>query len=207
MAEELEAVGLGPGKGLFVAKDDAGGIFLELACADEAAAGAALFGAGYGVFLEISVEGRSGILLDDVAANPVFEGSGCAGIHVILRRVVGIAEALLDGNEVMRVGGVVFFLHSRRNLVVGLREDTFERCAGRVVTKPAKGKNLGHGDSGNSLCCRGDLPVYAKRRRFRKVGTLKFSGKSDGSLARVGNARRIRINSLWRRRIVLPSMR
>jgi len=31
MAEELEAVGLGPEKSLFVAKDDAGGIFLELA--------------------------------------------------------------------------------------------------------------------------------------------------------------------------------
>jgi len=80
-----------------------------------------------------------------------------------LRRVVGIAAAFLDGDEVMRVGGVVFFLHGRRNLVVGLREDAFERGTGRVVTKRAKGKNLGHRVSGKTLCCQGGLPVYAKR--------------------------------------------
>src|SRR5262252_526220 len=73
VAEKLKTVGFGAGESLFVAKDNAGGIVFEMTGADEAATRAALPCAGHGVFLRISVERRSGILLDDAVANPVFE--------------------------------------------------------------------------------------------------------------------------------------
>src|SRR5215472_18386672 len=63
VTKKFETVGFRAGQGLFVAEDDAGGIVFEVTGADEAATGAALPRAGHGVFLRVSVERRSGILL------------------------------------------------------------------------------------------------------------------------------------------------
>src|SRR5215469_5872259 len=168
VAEKLKTVGFGPGESLFVAKDNAGGIVFEMACSDEAATRATLFRAGHRVFLRISVEGRSGILLDDAVANPVFEACGGAGVNIVLRSVVGIGAALFDCNQIVRVASVIFLLHGGRDFVVRLREDALERGAGRIVTEGAKGKNLSHRISGMYIRRRRSLPVYAKRRKISK---------------------------------------
>src|SRR5689334_7767664 len=57
VAEKFEAIGFGAGERLFVAEDDASGIILEVARADEAATRAALVRAGSCVFLGVGVEG------------------------------------------------------------------------------------------------------------------------------------------------------
>src|ERR1041384_352262 len=142
VAKELEAVGFGAGKRLFVAEDDTGGIFFELARANKTATSAALFGAGHGVFLGVSVKRGHRILLQSAVAHPVGESSTGTGVDIVLLRISWMVAAFFDGDEVVRFGGVIFFLHGGRNLVVGLGEDAFEGNAGGVVTKGAKGKNL-----------------------------------------------------------------
>src|SRR5438445_596534 len=83
----FEAVDLGTGESLLVAKNHAGGIFFEPAGADKAAADAALFRAGDRVFLRVSIEGRRRILPQNATANPVGERGGGASVDVVLRRI------------------------------------------------------------------------------------------------------------------------
>ena len=86
--------------------------------------------------------------MHDAVANPVFEACGGARVNVVLRRVAGIAAAFFDGNQIVRVRSVIFFLHGGRNFVVRLGEDAVEWGAVRIVAEGAKGKNLSHGVSG-----------------------------------------------------------
>ena len=87
VAKEFEAVDLGTGESLLVAKNHAGGIFFEPAGADKAAADAALLRAGDRVFLRVSIEGRRRILPQNATANPVGERGGGASVDVVLRRI------------------------------------------------------------------------------------------------------------------------
>src|SRR5580765_2818985 len=82
VAQKLEAVGFGAGKSLFVAKNDSGGVILELAGADETTASEAIVGARHRVFLRVAIKVRSGILHDDVVADPVVQVGGRAGVDV-----------------------------------------------------------------------------------------------------------------------------
>jgi len=83
---------------LLVAKNNAGGIILELAGADKAAARAALVSAGNGVFLSVCVERIGGILHHNVIADPVLQRGGRSRVNVVLRGVVRKNAALLDSN-------------------------------------------------------------------------------------------------------------
>jgi hypothetical protein len=94
VAQELEAVGFGAGERVFVTEDDASGIFLEFAGADEAAADAALVGAGNRVFLGVGVEAVGVILLDDGGVDPGLQRGFRAGVHVVLGIVGGKHAAL-----------------------------------------------------------------------------------------------------------------
>ena len=126
VAQKFEAVGFGTGESVFVAENDACGIFLELAGADEAAAGAALAGAGHSVFLGVGVKSGERILDNDAFANPVLNSGGSAEIDVVLRGVAGKGASFFDGDEIVGIGGVIFFLHGGRDFVVRLREDAVE---------------------------------------------------------------------------------
>src|SRR5580704_4881405 len=108
----------------------------------------AFVGSGHGIFLRVSVKRRSRVLKDDMLANPIFERGRRARVDIVLRRVAWIRPALFHGDQVVRVGGVIFFLHGERNFVVGLRQDAVKRRALRVVAKRAKRVNLGHEFSG-----------------------------------------------------------
>src|SRR6267154_6698817 len=62
VAKEFQAIGFRPGERLLVAKNNAGGIILELSGAYEAAARPALIAAGDGVFLCVCVKRIGGVL-------------------------------------------------------------------------------------------------------------------------------------------------
>ena len=148
VAEEFKAVGFGAGECKFVTEDNAGGIFLETSSADEAAASALFSCAGDGELLGVSVKGGSGILGDDVVANPFVNFCGGAGVDVVLRRIFRKSSAFFDGDQILRVRGVVFGLALRRNLVVGLGEDAIERSKLGIEAIRAKREYLGHEFSG-----------------------------------------------------------
>ena len=80
--------------------------------------------------------------------NPPVHFSFGASIDIILRRVVRENAALFDGDQILRVQGVVFGLALGRNFVVGLREDTVEGSERRIETVSAKREYLGHEFSG-----------------------------------------------------------
>ncbi len=133
---------------MFVAENDAGGIFFEPACANETAAGALFGSAGNGEFLCVGVESRCGILKDDVIASPLVHFGCSASVDIILRRIVRENAALFDRDEILRVHGVVFGLALGRNLVVGLSENAIERSNLRIEAMRAKREYLGHEFSG-----------------------------------------------------------
>src|SRR5437867_3238075 len=83
VAKELEAVGFGAGKRLFVAEDDTGGILFELAGANKTVTSATLFGSGYGVFLGVSVKRGRRILLQSAVAHPVGESRSGTGVDIV----------------------------------------------------------------------------------------------------------------------------
>src|SRR6185437_3470028 len=101
-------------EGMLVPENDAGGIVLEFACAYETAASELQAGSGDGVFLRVGVEGKDRILNDDAFADPALERGRGASVDVVLRRVVGERAAFFDGDEIMRIGRVVAFLHRGR---------------------------------------------------------------------------------------------
>src|SRR4029077_2109905 len=111
-----------------------------------------------------------------------FQRGSCARVNVILRRIVGENAALLDGDQVVRIGDVILLLHGGRNLVVRLGENAIKRGARRIVAEGAKGMNLGHGISGVSLSSMRSLPFYANSARFRKrpKGRLKRNAVCAG---------------------------
>src|SRR5438270_11341385 len=73
MAKKFQTIGFRARKRLLMSKNDAGGIILKFAGADEAAARAAFTAAGYSVFLRVWVERIAGILRHDLIANPILE--------------------------------------------------------------------------------------------------------------------------------------
>ena len=83
VAEQFEAVDLGPGQRLFVAEDDASGVVFDAAQRDEALAGAALGAAWHGVLLRINIDAGRGIAEQDAVANPRGQGLLGACIDVI----------------------------------------------------------------------------------------------------------------------------
>ena len=162
VAKEFEAIGFGAGEGVLVAEDDAGGIFLELAGADEAAAGAALVGAGNGVFLGVGVEAVGVVLLDDSCVDPGLQGGLGAGVDVVFGIVVGENTALFYGDQIVGVGGVVALLGGGGDFVVGLGEDAVEGDFVGVVAKGAKGVDLSHEVSGENFSASRAYSFYAK---------------------------------------------
>src|SRR5882724_9347153 len=173
--QQLQAVRFRPGKRVFVPEDYPRGIFFQFSRADEAAARAAFFRSRHHIFLRVRIKRRSGILHDNMVANPIFDRRPCARVHIVLRRVARIRMALFHRNQVVRVRGVILFLHRRRNLVVRLRQDAVEGRALRVVAKRAEGVNLGHEFSGLVLCRLQNPLFYANRREFRKIRSINFS--------------------------------
>src|SRR5258708_3106057 len=151
MAKQFETVGLGTGKRVFVAENDASGIFLEPACTNEAATRARFAAAGNGEFLRVGVESWRGILQDDAIANPLFHFGCGTSVDIILRRIVRKNAALFDGDQIVRVRGVVFGLAFWKNLVIGLRKHAFEGSELRIEAVRAKWEYLGHEFSGAFL--------------------------------------------------------
>ena len=163
VAEEFEAVGFGAGESVFVAEDDAGGIVFELTGADEAAARAFFGGTGDGELLGVGVESGCGILEEDAVANPLFDFGGGARVDVVLRRIVLEGAAFFDGDQIVRMHGVIFGLALGGNFVVRLSEDAIERGDLRVETKGGKRKYLGHEFSKWSRTQQRNPLFYAKR--------------------------------------------
>ena len=83
VAEQFEAVDLGPGECLFVAEDDTSGVVFDTAQGDETLAGAALGAARHGVLLQINIDAGRGIAEQDAVANPRGQGLLGARIDVI----------------------------------------------------------------------------------------------------------------------------
>src|SRR6266436_9233193 len=168
MAKKFEPIGFWAGKSLLVAKNDTGGIIFELAHADEAAARATLVRARHKVLLRAAVKRRSRILRNNVVVDPIFQCGSRARVNVVLRRIAGENAALLDDDQVVRVGGIILLLHGRRNFVVRLSEHAVKRGARRIVAEGAKGMNLSHGVSGVNLSGMRSPLFYANTARFRK---------------------------------------
>ncbi len=149
VAEEFEAVGLGAGERVLVAEDDAGGILLELAGTDEAAARESLLRSRHGVLLRVGVEAGARVWDDDLFADPALQSGGRAGVDVFFvgrasRRVAGEDAALFDGDQVVRVGGVILVLHGRGDFVVRLGEDEVVSDFASVVAVGGKRVDLSH---------------------------------------------------------------
>ncbi len=181
--QKFQPVGFRPGKRVLVPEDDPRGILLQFSRPDKAAPRAAYFvlsdriavvRPGNRVFLRVSIKRRRGILHHHLIVNPVLDRRSRARVHIVLRRIAGVRAAFLHRDEVVRVRGVIFFLHRRRNLVVRLRQDAVERRARRVVAKSAKGINLGHEFSGIVLCRPRSFLVYANKPEFRKRHEVNF---------------------------------
>ncbi len=75
LAKQFETVGFGTREGVFVAENNASGIFLEPACANEAATRTRFAAARNVEFLRVGVESWRGILQHDAIANPLFHFS------------------------------------------------------------------------------------------------------------------------------------
>ena len=58
--------------------------------------------------------------------------------------VAGVLFPQDDAHQVVRAGSVVSILHLRGDLVVGLGNNLWDGNPGRVITKRAKGFNVGH---------------------------------------------------------------
>jgi hypothetical protein len=162
VAKEFEAVRLGTGESVLVPENDSSGVVLEFACADETAASELQSRSGDSVFLGVGIKGRDRILYDDAFADPALQRGCGAGVNVVLRRVLREDAAFFDGDEIMRIRRVIAFLHGGGDLVVGLREDSFERDALGIVAKSLEGMNLGHVVSGGVFCSATSPLVYAK---------------------------------------------
>ena len=59
--------------------------------------------------------------------------------------VTGLTLAQDDSDQVVRAGGVITFLHPRRDFVVRLCSHGGQTYLGGVITKSAKGFYVGHG--------------------------------------------------------------
>src|SRR6266568_4158066 len=183
--QKFQAVRLRPGKRMLVPENDTRRILLQFPRADESAARAAFFGARYGVFLRVRIKSRRRILRQDILANPLLQRRRRSRVNIILRRIPGISPAFLHGYQVVRVRGVIFFLHRRRNFVVGLRQDAVERGERGVVAKSAKGINLGH-EFSEIFSSRGSNRLfYANTPQFRQKPEINFWWNFDGRLMTV----------------------
>src|SRR5260370_1180438 len=166
------------GKSLLVAKNNAGGIIFELARADKAAPRAPLIRAGDGVLLRVSAKRSSRVLYDDVLVDPILQRCRRTRVDVALRGIARQNAALLDGDQVVRIGGVILLLHGRRNFVVRLGEHAIEGSALRIVAKGTKGTNLGHGVSGVNVSGMKAL-YFTRTARIRKMPAQKTAGVAD----------------------------
>ena len=128
-----------------MAEYDAGGIVFDPAQGDDAAPLQFSRSARDGKALNIEVDGGLGVLQEDALAAPVPKKLRRTGVPVFARMVAGVLFAQDDAHQVLRAGSVVAILHLRRDLVVGLGDDLWNRDPGRVITKGAKGLNVGHG--------------------------------------------------------------
>jgi len=152
VAEEFEAVGLRAGERVLVAKDNAGGIFLEFSRANETAASKTLLSVGDGVLLCVGVEAGARVGDNDLFADPALQRVGRAGVNIFFDfsighaggRVAGKDAALFDGDEVVRVGGVILVLHGGGDFVVRLGENAVVGDFAGVVAVRGKGVDLGH---------------------------------------------------------------
>src|SRR6266853_2827505 len=172
LAKQFETVGLGTGKRVFVAENDASGIFLEPACTDKAATRTRFAAARKGEFLRVGVESWRGILQDDAIANPLFHFGFGTGVDIILLRFVRENAALFDGDQIMRVRGVIFGLPFWRNLVVRLREDAVEGSELRIEAVRAKREYLSHEFSG-ALQHDSGIQYFTRRRARNATRVLK----------------------------------
>src|ERR1700746_3231367 len=85
VAKQFEAVGLWARECVFMAENDAGGIFFKPAYANKAAARAPFGSAGNGEFLRVGIESGRWILDDDVIANPLVHFGRSAAVDIVLR--------------------------------------------------------------------------------------------------------------------------
>src|SRR5256885_6881021 len=144
IAEKFEAVSLWAGQRVLVAENNARGIFFETPRTDKSAARPPFSRARHGEFLRVRVKRWRSILRDQVLPFPILERGGGAGIDIVARAITGIFAPFFDGDQIGRVGVVIFLLHFRRNFVVGLGEDILKWRELRIVAECAKRENLGH---------------------------------------------------------------
>jgi len=144
VTEQFQPVGFGAEESLLVTKDDVGGIIFEFARAYEATAGTAVAGSGNSVFLSVGIESGCGILAYDLVSNPALQGGSSASVDVVLGRVVRKRSTLFNGDQIVRIDGVIALLHGRRDLVVRLSENAIECDACRIVAKRAEGLDVSH---------------------------------------------------------------
>ena len=125
--EQLEPIGLGSRKRLFVRKNDSRGVILQADESDESPAPHDGPSASRpAAFLVVAVERRLAFRNEGSALNPITESLGGAGIDVVLRGITGLLEAANHANDVEWTGGVITRLHLGTDLVVGLGHHRFE---------------------------------------------------------------------------------
>ena len=128
-----------------MAENHAGRVVFDPAQRDDAAPLQFSGSAGHCKALHIKVERGLGILQKDALLAPVPKRLRRTGVPVLSGVVAGVLFPQDDAHQVVRAGGVVAVLHLRSDLVVGLGDDLWDRDPGRVITKRAKGFNVGHG--------------------------------------------------------------
>src|SRR6201999_4472845 len=93
-------------------------------------------------------------------ADPVFQGFGGACVDVLFvwhsgGRVTRKDAPLFDGNQIVRIGGVILVLHRGGDFVVRLRQHAIVRNFAGVVAIGGKRVNLSHFEefSGDATLC------------------------------------------------------
>ena len=128
-----------------MAEYDAGGVVFDPSQGDDAAPLQFSRSTGDGKALNIEVERGLGVLQEDALPPPVPKKLCRTGVPVFSAVVAGVLFAQDNANQVLWARSIVGVLHLGRDLVVGLGDDLWNRDPGWVVTKGAKGLNVGHG--------------------------------------------------------------
>ncbi len=123
--KQVQAIGLGLGERLFVAKDHVLTVVIELAKSDEAFAFAnQAVCAGHGELLRIGEDAGLSFGSEHALRAPVFEIASGAAVDVLsLLTVKQFGKPQNDADQIVRAAPVIGLLHRWRNLVVGLRYD------------------------------------------------------------------------------------
>ena len=143
VTQQFQTILLGTGQSPLVTVDHAGGVILHRAQGDEALAGEALLGVGFGELLKIGEDRGFAVGSQNAGGDPALQIPGRARIHVVGFGVAGPALAQNDAHQVIRAQRQIARLHGRGNLVVWLSDQIGQRAGFWAVTKGLKRKDAG----------------------------------------------------------------